>query len=259
LERTGQFAITLENNFSDLVKGGKFSLDELAAKIEADPRASQHVKDVLLSLIRVAQGWGIFSKEGMRIHDIVKPGQITVIDLSRVRGEEWGVRSLIAAWITRQVYRQRVLARKEEELAKMERREPRQRFPMTWLIFEEAQNFIPDDRVVPSSQPIITIARQGREPGVGLMVITQMPNKVHADVLAQTDLVFSFRLTSREDLQALHAVMHTYAPGELWQYIQKLPRWPGAAVVLDDNLEKVYLVQIRPRISWHAGGTAAIV
>ena len=29
--------------------------------------------------------------------------------------------------------------------------------------------------------------------------------------------------------------------------------------IFDDNLEKVFSVNIRPRMSWHAGGTAVIV
>jgi hypothetical protein len=112
---------------------------------------------------------------------------------------------------------------------------------------------------VASSEPIKRIAKEGREPGVGLVVITQMPNKVHQDILSQTDLVLSFRLTSRDDLQALHAVMQTYMQEDLWKYINALPRWPGAAIILDDNLEKIFSVNIRPRVSWHAGGTAMVV
>jgi len=72
-------------------------------------------------------------------------------------------------------------------------------------------------------------------------------------------LVISFRLTSRDDLQALHAVMQTYMAEEIEKFINRLPRWPGAAIILDDNLEKVFTVNIRPRLSWHAGGTAAVI
>lgn len=258
LERTGELAVVLENHLAELCKH-EFGLEELAESISSDQQVSASIKAALLSLIRVARNWGVFEKHGIGVQDVVKPGEVSVIDLSRVRGEEWGVRSLIAAWLTRQVYRERVLARKEEELARVEQREPKRTFPLTWLIFEEAHNFVPADYFIPSSQPIITVARQGREPGVGLIVITQMPNRVHAEVLAQTDVVISFRLTSKEDLNALHAVMQTYMAEELWQYINKLPRNPGAAIILDDTLEKVYTVQTRPRLSHHAGGTASLV
>jgi intein/homing endonuclease len=259
LERTSEFAVCLERAINFLLDSGKnFDLQDIVKRIEEDKQASQHVKNVLISFFDIAKSWGIFSKEGMKIEDIVKPGQVSVIDLSRARGEEWGLRNLVAAWITRKVYRERVIARKEEELAKVEKREAKKIFPTTWLIFEEAQNFCPSDRKTVSTDAILTIARQGREPGVSLVVITQMPNKVHQDILSQCDLVISHRLTSKDDLEALHSVMQSYVKEELWKYLNSLPRWPGSAIVLDDNLERIFTIQIRPRLSWHSGGTARL-
>jgi hypothetical protein len=53
--------------------------------------------------------------------------------------------------------------------------------------------------------------------------------------------------------------MQTYVQEDLWKYINRLPRsLKGGAVLLDDNMEKIFTVNIRPRQSWHAGGTAAI-
>jgi intein/homing endonuclease len=127
------------------------------------------------------------------------------------------------------------------------------------FIVHNCHNFIPSDKEVASSEPIKIIAKQGREPGIGLIVITQMPGKVHQDILSQTDIVISFRLTSKDDIQALHSVAQTYMQEELEAYINSLPRWPGAALIIDDNLEKIFLVSIRPRCSWHSGGTAAVV
>jgi len=261
LERTSQEAIALERNFSELSTDKvDFGIDDFITKIKDDRLVEQDVKNILINFLEAAKSWGIFSKEGIGIDDIVKPSQVSVIDLSRVRGEAWGLRNLIAAWMTRQIFRERVLARKEEELAKVEGREPKRVFPLTWLIFEEAHNFCPADAKTVSTESILNVAKQGREPGISLMVITQMPNKVHQDILSQCDLVISFRLTSRDDLQALHAVMQTYMQEELWKYINKLPRgFMGSAILLDDNLEKIFTVNIRPRLSWHAGGTAAVI
>jgi hypothetical protein len=152
------------------------------------------------------------------------------------------------------------MARKEEEVAKIEGiKGSGKKYPIVWLVIDEAHNFAPSDQETVSSAPILTIAKQGREPGVSMIVITQMPNKIHQDVLSQTDLVISHRLTSKADIDALHAVMQTYLLEDMWKYINQLPRWPGAAIILDDNLEKIFSVNIRPRISWHAGGTAAVI
>lgn len=259
LERTSQEAVALERNFNELLEEKQdFGLDDFITKIKDDGLIEQDVKNVLINFLEVAKEWGIFSVKGMKIEDIAKPNQTSVIDLSRVKGEAWGLRNLIAAWVTRQVYRERVLARKEEELAKVEEREPKKVFPLTWLVFEEAHNFVPAGIKTVSTEPISTIAKQGREPGISLVVISQMPGRIHQDILSQCDLVISFRLTSKDDLQALHAVSQTYMLEELQKYINKLPRWAGCACIIDDNLEKVFLVNIRPRLSWHSGATAMV-
>jgi hypothetical protein len=258
LKRTEEMAVTLEKNFNILLERQQdFGFDELTDKIKDDREVRKEIKDALVSLLTVANQWGLIVKEGIKIEELIKPGIVTVIDLSRMRSSE--LRSLLAALITRKAYFNRVLARKEEERIKIEGGKVSITFPVTWILLEEAHNFIPSDREMASSEPIKRIAKEGREPGIGLLVITQMPNKVHQDVLSQTDLVISFRLTSRDDLSALHAVYQTYMAEDLEKIINKLPRWPGAAIILDDNLEKIFSINIRPRISWHAGGTAVVI
>lgn len=258
LERNGELAVALEKNFNSLLEAGKaFGLDDLQDSIESDARAKKETKDALTSLLDVLSQWGVIKREGTKVSELVKPGEVIVFDFSRLKSQE--VRTLVAGLITREVLHQRILARKEEEIAKITGEQPKVRFPVTWLVYEEAHGFVPNDRDVSSSADIKRIAKEGREPGIGLITITQMPNKVHQDILSQTDVVISFRLTSRDDLDALHSVMQTYIQEELEKYINRLPRSPGTAVILDDNLEKIFTVNIRPRVSHHAGGTALLM
>jgi len=258
LKRTEEMSIALEKSFNMLLESQQdFGFEELIDKIKDDREVRKEVKDALTSLLTVANQWGLISKEGIKIEELVKPGTVTIIDLSRMISSE--LRSLLTALLTRKIYFNRVLARKEEERIKIEGGEAILTFPVTWIVLEEAHNFIPSDREVASSEPIKRLAKEGREPGIGLITITQMPNKVHQDVLSQTDLVISFRLTSRDDLDALHAVYQTYMQEELEKLINKLPRgWAGSCIILDDNLEKIFTVNIRPRLSWHSGGTAIV-
>ena len=86
-----------------------------------------------------------------------------------------------------------------------------------------------------------------------------MPNKIHSEILSQTDIIISFRLTNKQDIQALNSIMQIYVKKTLEQSFNELPKEPGAALILDDNLEKIFKVKIRPRISWHAGGTATLI
>jgi len=274
LKPTEPVGIALEKNINELLKSGKreqFTIRDLIANIRDDTETAIDVKDALVNMLAVAAEWGVFGTEGTDIDDIVAPGQITIVDVSHLRATEaWSIRNFIVAILSRKVYQRRVISRKREELEKIgeglethtDEGEPlaeKKSFPITWLIVDEAHNFAPADIRTVSSDPLSIIAKQGREPGISLVVITQMPNKVHQDILSQCDLVFAHRLTSRDDLEALHSVMQTYMAKDLWQYINSLPRWPGAAIILDDNLEKVFTVQIRPRYSWHAGGTAVLV
>ncbi len=261
LKRTEPAGISLEKVLNQLLESGqKFSIDDIITKIRDDEEISKEVKSALENMLSVAKQWGVFGEKGINIDDLVKPGQISVIDVSRLRAmEAWSVRNFIVAIIARKVYEYRVIARKEEEIARIEGREMEKKYPMVWLIVDEAHNFCPSDFETISSQPFLTIAKQGREPGVSLVVITQMPNKIHQDILSQCDLIISHRLTSKDDLQALHAVYQTYMQEEIEKMINKLPRWPGAALILDDNLEKAFTVAIRPRLSHHAGGTAILI
>ena len=260
LKRTEPLAIALEKNLNELAEQKEeFTIEDLIIKIRDDEETSKEVRNALENMLSVANQWGVFGTQGVNIDEIVSPGTISVVDVSRLRATEaWSVRNLIVAILTRKIYQARVIARKEEELARLEGREIKKSFPMVWLVIDEAHNFCGTEESV-SLVPLLTIAKQGREPGVSLVVITQMPNKIHQDILSQCDLVISHRLTSRADIEALHAVMQTYMQEELWKYINLIPRWVGAAIILDDNLEKIFLVQIRPRLSWHAGGTAALI
>jgi len=130
---------------------------------------------------------------------------------------------------------------------------------MVWLMIDEAHNFCPADSITVSTYPLLTIVKQGREPGISFVPMTQMPNKIHQDVISQCDIVISHRLTSKADLDALSAVMQTYLKEDIWRSIEALPRWLGSCIILDDNSERIYQVQIRPRLSWHAGEAARVV
>jgi hypothetical protein len=49
--------------------------------------------------------------------------------------------------------------------------------------------------------------------------------------------------------------MQTYALEDVRKSVSDLPRTKGAGLILDDNSERIFNIQVRPRESWHAGGT----
>ncbi|MCD6403037.1 MAG: hypothetical protein J7K98_01770 [Candidatus Aenigmarchaeota archaeon] len=131
-------------------------------------------------------------------------------------------------------------------------------FVANGMIVHNCHNFVGSEYVTASTEPFLTIVKQGRQPGISLVAMTQMPNKLHPEVIAQTDLVISHRLTAKSDLDALHAVMQNYMREDLWKYLNSLPPWRGAAIVLDDNSERIFPIKVRPRLSWHAGESAIV-
>ena len=262
LPMTNPIAIGLQKIVNELKRREeKFEIDDMISRIRDDKTLDTHTKSALENMLSVANEWGVFGEEGVKMEEMMKPGFINVLDVSRLRATEaWSVRNLLVALITRKVYEERVLARKQEELARIGEIELRERKPMVWLVMDEAHQFCPSDSVTVSTYPILTLVKQGREPGISFVPMTQMPNKIHQDIISQCDMVISHRLTSKADLDALSAVMQTYLKEEIWKSIDSLPRgWRGSAIILDDNSERMYSIQVRPRYSWHAGEAARAV
>ena len=127
-----------------------------------------------------------------------------MIDISHyVRsGAGWSVRSMVIGLFARKVFQARLMARKREELEVITG-EKKKSIPMVWIMADEAHQFVPSQGVTAATEPMLTLVKEGREPGISLLLITQIPNKLHPDVLAQSDLVLSHRLTSEADIKAL--------------------------------------------------------
>ena len=261
LPMTNPIAVALQKTVNKLKeREEKFQINDLISKIKDDRSIDTQTRSTLDNMLSLADQWGVFGEEGIRIEDIMQPGMINIFDVSRLRATEaWSVRNLLVAMIARKIYDQRILARKQEELARMGEIKLKERKPMVWLMMDEAHQFIPSDTVTVSTNPLLTIVKQGREPGISFVPMTQMPNKIHQDVISQCDMVISHRLTSQNDLKALHAVMQTYLEEDIRKYIDSLPRWVGSAIILDDNSERIYMIQVRPRYSWHAGEAAIAI
>jgi len=242
--------ILLERTLKKL-RGSDYTIDDIINEIEKDTKAEQKDKLALQNRFYAAQEWGIFSSKATPIESFLKPGIATVLDVSL---QEWAVRNLMIGVLSREIYQARTAARREEELFVIGG-EAIKKLPMTWIIIDEAHNFIPVKGETAASDALLTLVRQGRQPGISLVLITQRPNKIHEDAIAQSDLVISHRLTAKPDLDALGSVMQTYLLFDIKKSIEALPKTKGSALILDDNSERLFTIQVRPRHSWHAGGS----
>ncbi len=232
-----------------LEKVGKdFEVKDLVSAIN-EIEGFETEKAVLMNYLHASEDWGIFGTTGMP--ELLVPGKVSILDVSLTPQE---VRTLLVALLARKVFQRRTMARRMEELAAIggERIE---RIPMVWIFIDEAHNFIPCDAEPASLAPLLRIVREGRQPGITLVLATQQPNKLHLDALAQCDLLVAHRLTAEGDINALKSIMQTYIEFDITRYMEELPRVKGVALILDDNSERLYKVRIRPRQSWHAGAS----
>lgn len=185
--------------------------------------------------------------------DLIEPGKITVVDLSLL--EDWSVRCLVCGLLSKKILEERMEARRIEEMGAMRGSAQHSKIPITWIMIDEAHQFLPSAGETPATAALLQCVKIGREPGVSMLFATQQPNKLHEAAISQCDMIISHRLTSKQDIDSLKNIMQTYLKYDLQEYIDALPRVKGAAIILDDNSERIYAIRIRPRMSWHAGGS----
>jgi DNA helicase HerA-like ATPase len=212
----------------------------------------------LINRFRAAESWHIFSREGLNISDIIQGGKIVSLDLSYLSyiTAEWNVRVLPVAIISRYIARKATVMARLRDIS-----EPKENlledFPLVWLFIDEGHQFLPSNFTTPATYPLLEWIRQGRHPGLTLVLATQMPRRLHSDAISLCDIAISHRITAKMDLDALRSIMHTYA-GDISSRIASLPILRGAALIVDDNSETVNMIRVRPRMSRHAGEDACI-
>ncbi len=246
-------------------KKESYSMDELIKVVGEDQESDKVVKSVVVNEFKKANGWEIFSKEGTPLKDIIQGGQVTVLDVSPYAtiASGWEIKALVVGLICRTLFNQRMLARKTEEFKTVDSamhyfsKDVKQQMdePLVWVAIDEAHELLPREGKTAATNSLITILREGRQPGISLILASQQPGKIHTDVMTQSDTVISHRLTARMDVEALGMLTQSYMRHGLEHEIDLLPRLKGAAVLFDDANERIFPVQMRPRFTWHGGGS----
>lgn len=265
--------------------GKDFTVSDIIAAAEADKDIDSNTKNAVKNLLMNAKNWGIFEHEESEIKEnlknaknkkekyiphkatplseLAKGGQVTVLDLScyATIPNSWNIKNLVVGLIAEKLFIERMKARKDEEYQQIHKAMnlfgdsdvKKFDFPMVWLVIDEAHEFLPVSGKTLATDPLVTILREGRQPGISLILATQQPGKIHTDVMTQSDVVIAHRITAKLDTEALGALMQSYMREGLVQQLDDLPRVKGAAIIFDDNNEKMYPLKLRPRFTWHGG------
>ena len=238
-----------------------YSIHDILRLIHGNKKTTKDVRDAAENRFLAAERWGIFDTEGTSIDELMQPGSVNVLDISvytNVSGN-WSIKGLVIGIISRRLLEERMKARKTEELQDIERQksylfeETVKEKPLVWICIDELHEFLPKTGKTPATDALVQLLREGRQPGISLCLATQQPGELHHDVLTQTDIVLSHRLTSKRDIEALNSMMQSYLFSDLQTYLNELPKQKGAAILLDDNSERIYPLMVRPKKSWHGG------
>jgi len=262
--------VFLERLILTLKESGKdYSIKDIITAIQADEHEDEHVKNTAVNRFIAADKWGVFSTEGTPLADLAVPGQVTVLDMSAyaILPEGWKIKCLVLGLVSKRLFVERMIQRKAEEFQSIhsamhyfeEEKEEEEGRPLVWLVIDEAHEFLPLEGKTAASDSLISLLREGRQPGVSLILATQQPGKIHTDVMTQSDIFISHRLTAKLDVDALEAITPTYLRKGIGYQFDILPRVKGSALALDDVNERVYPMKIRPRFTWHGGSAPTVL
>lgn len=247
-------------------KRKKYTIDDIIAAVRADKKSEQKVKDAVENRFLSAKRWGVFSDKGTPLKDLAAGGRVTVLDVSCYATMPGGekIKSLVIGIVSQKLFTQRMSKRKSEEFENLhsavryktdEDKEKDDDMPLVWLVIDEAHEFLPREGKTAATDALVTVMREGRQPGISLILATQQPGKIHTDVMTQSDILISHRITAKIDIDALGMLMQSYMREGLDTAIDNLPREKGSALILDDANERLYPMRIRPRFTHHGGGS----
>lgn len=243
--------ISLQNHRS------QFDLEDIKKEVQKNTNADKKTREKVNTFLDQARSWNLFSEKANPISRLIKPGEIIIIDLSYLKNNY--LKQTITAIISDILFHYRVTQRKIEEFQHINDAPATKNNPYIWLAIDEAHLFLPEKENSYVKQILLqNWLRQGRQPGLSLMLATQRPSFMDREVFSHCDLLFCHRLTANEDIQSLTRLRPTYMKGDIEETIKKIGTEKGVALLIDDVVETTHIVKIRPRHSWHGGGEPEI-
>lgn len=212
-------------------KSGAAAFDLLDLIKEIDKSVTKsNVKDPLISAIMSLRYLKLFARmDNPSIKSVVKPGQLTIFDLTQVNS---------------QIKKQAILYYFADKMFKGRQKE---RIPPFVLLVEEAHNFA-KEKVAKggaiSKSIIETIAREGRKFGASLVLVSQRPVQLSTTALSQCNTFMIFRITNPFDLKHI-AESCEAIDSDFQNSITSLK--VGECVILGEAVNQPLLVKIRLR------------
>jgi DNA helicase HerA-like ATPase len=246
-----------------------YDIDTIIEALQND-KSEDKIKNAAATLFQAAKSWGVFAQRGQKgteISELIEAGKSNILDISCYSSiGTFNVRALVIGIVCKKLFSERMLSRKKEEMDALQHgqdylNQKKKENPLVWLFIDEAHEFLTKENQekTAASDALIQILREGRQPGISLVMATQQPGVIHRDAMTQSDIVISHRLTAQPDIEALNSIMQTYLLESIRKSMSELPSLKGSAIILDDNSERIYPIRVRPRFTWHGGETPSAI
>lgn len=213
----------------------------------------------------------LFDQPGTPLSELLTPGRVTVLSLAALSDE---LRRVLVSVVMRQILSKRAAT---AAIEKRLRFDPNlndaaigdleaallEGAPPTTVIIDEAQNVLPSERSVKSTGAIVKFVREGRNHGLSFGFTTQQPSAIDQRILAQVDTILCHKLTVASDLRRVVENLKSRNPVsvklggaalDFEDWIRSLDR--GQCVVSQVDAERNFVIDVRPRVSPHAGAGA---
>lgn len=262
-----------------------YRLEDLIACIRTCPAFGSYddrTREATARRLEAMHRLGIFSDTPTTISNVLRRGQASVLFL---RDIDQSVRSLFVSVLVRRLMERRsgserlerlaalALAKAEAESDEARRkalkdeaeklaRKAAESTPRTWVVVDEAHNYIPARGEPPSRRPLKKLIDEGRNLGLSIVVATQQPSGLDQSIQRNADLLLVHAMSVRDDIDAAFNMLNTRVPDSATigaytrvdsrvfeRVVRSLPR--GYCLVSSDEADRIFPMLVRPRISYH--------
>jgi hypothetical protein len=222
------------------LEGKKFTADDLMEKIVeiAGDETDISARGLSWRIMRYVQNVDVIDDYvHLELREILKPGQISILQLSEMSDIE---QQILASVLLKRVLNARISAEKGLNGEKLE-------YPV-FVIVEEAHRFA--SREARSYRTLKTILSEGRKFGVGICLISQRPSKIDSDILSQCMTQIIMRIVNPADQENIRSSVESIGR----DMIEELPGLTkGQALVAGVSINSPVLIRVRERLTAHGG------
>lgn len=268
-----------------------FDIAQMIEVVDRDVEVDAFAVDTREALKRRLQALDrlpLFGPHGLDLRYLLQPGRISILLLRDLEAE---LRSMLVSLIIKRVMHLRSIseqherlvpihrgraarlmrsdpaaARKEEEQARLCEERAKEGLARSWIIIDEAHNYIPAKGSAPSRKPLKKYVDEGRNLGLSIVVATQQPSGLDPSIQRNADMIMVHSLSHQDDIVAARGMINTSNPDEVTldgkykfptnktfeALVRNLPI--GYAVASTDRANRLFPIKIRPRATIHGGG-----